>query len=97
MNRRDILLKIAYPLLGAAIFVGIWWIAAACVGVEIILPAPNVVFGRFFGLFADGKFWLSLGYSVGRTLPLRYPLFLRSRLRFRQSFRRRLQAFCDRS
>lgn len=68
MNRRDILLKIAYPLLGAAIFVGIWWIAAACVGVEIILPAPNVVFGRFFGLFADGKFWLSLGYSVGRTL-----------------------------
>ena len=50
------------------IFVAVWWIAAAGVGVEIILPAPDVVFGRFFGLFADGGFWRSLGYSVGRTL-----------------------------
>ena len=61
-------LDILYPLITFAIILGIWAIAAAVIGVEIILPSPGVAFKEFFSLLGEKIFYESLLSTFLRSL-----------------------------
>ena len=61
-------LNILYPLITFALIAGIWAIAAAVIGVEIVLPAPSVAIGEFFSLLSDKIFYASLLSTFLRSL-----------------------------
>ncbi|PWM74559.1 MAG: hypothetical protein DBX59_03260 [Bacillota bacterium] len=69
MKKQDSrVLKIAVPLVTAAIIVGAWAVAAAAVGEPIVLPSPLAVLKEFFLLFADGAFYAGYFATLGRSL-----------------------------
>lgn len=65
---RKILLNIAYPLIVVALVVLVWQIAAATIGVALVLPTPLQAVREFFACFADAKFWEAVGNSMWRSL-----------------------------
>ena len=56
------------PVITLFLLVGVWYIAAAAVGKEVILPTPHVVIKSTFELFADGGFYLALLSSLLKIL-----------------------------
>lgn len=65
---RKILLHIAYPLIVVALVVLIWQIAAAAIGVTLVLPTPAQAVREFFACFGDAAFWEAVGNSMWRSL-----------------------------
>ena len=62
-------MKKAYRVLLPLLFwTGVWQLAAAAVGKELLLPAPLAVGRRLLELCGTGAFWLTAGASLGRIL-----------------------------
>lgn len=59
--------KIIYAVLSAAFWTALWFLSAAIVAKEIILPSPVAVFRRIGELALTGKFWSSIGASILRV------------------------------
>lgn len=68
MKKSEIIKNILYPLLGAIIFVIIWQIAAAIMGVELILPSPISTFESLSELLCSVKFWSASLSTVLRSI-----------------------------
>lgn len=49
-------------------WLGIWWLCAAGVGKELLLPSPAAAFQALWQLAGTEEFWRSLLWSLGRTL-----------------------------
>ena len=60
--------NIVYPILAFAILILIWLIAAKVKNKVLILPMPHIVFQRFFELLGHNDFYISVGWSLLRTL-----------------------------
>ena len=56
------------PVITLFLLVGVWYIVAAAVGKEVILPMPHAVIASTFELFADGGFYLALLSSLLKIL-----------------------------
>ena len=61
---RQNLLKYAIP---PVFWLGVWQLAAWCVGRELLLPGPLSVMGRLPALAGTADFWLSVGATLGRV------------------------------
>lgn len=59
--------KMRRILLPAAFWLGVWWVCALLVGKELILPSPGAVARALAGLLREGRFWRSLGCTLGRV------------------------------
>lgn len=59
--------KVLTTLGVAALWILIWYLAAARVGLELLLPSPEHVFKRFFGLLSESVFWRTMGSSLVRV------------------------------
>lgn len=59
--------KIIYTIISAAFWIALWFVAAAIVAKEVILPSPVVVFQKIGELAATGGFWLTIGRSLLRV------------------------------
>ncbi|MGM9521238.1 MAG: ABC transporter permease [Oscillospiraceae bacterium] len=64
----DKLKKTGRPLAAAAFWLIVWQLAAMAVGQELILPSPVSVLKTLGELCAQGDFWLSALFSLGRIL-----------------------------
>lgn len=53
-------------LLPAAFWLGVWWLCAASVGKELLLPSPAAAFHTLLVLIGTGDFWRSVLMSLGR-------------------------------
>lgn len=51
----------------AAFWILIWYLAAARVGLELLLPSPEHVCRRFLGLLGENVFWRTMGSSLVRV------------------------------
>lgn len=60
--------NIVYPLIGVGVILLVWFIGAAAVGIEMILPTPARAFEEFFRLFGEKEFWTAVGNTLARTL-----------------------------
>ena len=58
------LLNAAAPL---AFWLGVWALASAAVGRELLLPGPLSVGGRLLALAGGTDFWLSVGATLARV------------------------------
>jgi NitT/TauT family transport system permease protein len=58
------IVKKFYPLLAVALFFAVWWIAAAVVGADIILPSPWRALKEFFVLMGSSCFYISIGLTL---------------------------------
>ena len=56
------------PLVGLAIFVGIWFLAASVIGISLILPTPIQTLSGFFSLLKQAAFYVAIGKTLARTL-----------------------------
>ena len=54
-------------VISLAFWLGVWQLAAICVGKELILPTPLAVVKVLIKLCASGSFWLSAGLSLARV------------------------------
>ena len=68
--------NLIYPILGAAAFILLWLIAAAAIGAEIILPAPDRAAVALFELLKSGAFWVDLAGTLDRSLKSFFLSFL---------------------
>lgn len=59
--------KWIYRLLPAAFWLGVWWLCAAAVGRELLLPTPAAVFHTLWTLMGTEGFWRSVLMSLGRV------------------------------
>lgn len=57
-----------YPMLALAIVLAVWAICAKTYGNPLVLPAPDVTLREFFKLFSTNLFWISIGWSLLRTI-----------------------------
>ena len=64
---RKITKKILTTLVVAAFWILLWYLAAARVGLELLLPSPVHVFRRFFELLGDSVFYKTMGGSILRV------------------------------
>lgn len=60
--------RVTRPLLVAAAWVIVWWVAALVVGSRLLLPTPGAVAARFVELAGTPEFWATVGYSLVRIL-----------------------------
>lgn len=60
--------NICYPILALGIILAIWAIVAKVKDNALVLPMPSVVLKRFFTLGDEKGFWISVGYSLYRTI-----------------------------
>ena len=68
MDRKRIVENIVAPLVGLAAFIGIWYAAAAWIGVSIILPSPTETLSSFFRLLGSSVFYVAVGHTLLRTI-----------------------------
>ena len=68
MDKKRVITNVLAPIAGLAIFILIWYICAAAIGISIILPTPVETLREFFRLLSDGRFYLVVGHTLGRTL-----------------------------
>ncbi|NLF80557.1 MAG: ABC transporter permease subunit [Clostridia bacterium] len=61
-------LRIVKGLAVLAFWLCVWWLAAAAVDREFLLPAPAAVAGRFLALVSTADFWLVTGASLLRIV-----------------------------
>ncbi len=59
--------KIQKVIIPAAFWVLVWWLCAALVGRELILPSPAAAVGALWELAETGEFWRCLGMSLVRV------------------------------
>ena len=64
----EICSNIFYPMLALAIVLAVWAICAKAYGNPLVLPAPDVTLREFFKMFAQKLFWVSIGWSLLRTI-----------------------------
>ena len=64
----EICSNIFYPMLALAIVLAVWAICAKAYGNPLVLPAPDVTLREFFKMFGEKVFWVSIGWSILRTL-----------------------------
>ncbi len=50
----------------AVFWLGVWWLCAAVVGKELLLPSPAAAFHALWQLAGTGGFWRSVLMSLGR-------------------------------
>ncbi len=62
------LLKVLRRLAVLVFWLAVWFLAAAAVGQELLLPGPLQVAGRLAAFAGTGDFWLTLGHSILRIL-----------------------------
>lgn len=60
--------NICYPILALGIIFAIWAIVAKVKDNALVFPMPSVVLERFFTLGSEEGFWISVGYSLYRTI-----------------------------
>lgn len=60
--------NIFYPLLALAIVLAIWAICSKAYNKPLVLPEPGITLKAFFSLFSKEIFWISIGWSVLRTV-----------------------------
>lgn len=60
--------KVLKNLIAAAFWLGLWWLLAAVVGKNLLLPAPPTVLKRLWELIASAQFWAITATSLGRIL-----------------------------
>ena len=60
--------NIFYPLMALALVLAIWAITAKAYNKPLVLPAPVATLKVFFEMFAEESFWVSIGWSLLRTL-----------------------------
>lgn len=68
MVKRIINNNVFKGIVSAVFWIGIWWILSAFVGKSIILPSPYQTVKTLFVLVAEGNFWVSCLYTVGRIM-----------------------------
>ena len=68
MDNKRILTNIVAPIIGLVLFILVWYIAAAAVGISILLPTPIETLKEFFLLFGSSKFYLAIGSTLLRTI-----------------------------
>ncbi len=59
--------KVLTTIAVAAFWILIWYLAAARVGLELLLPSPAHVCRRFFELLYESVFWRTMGSSLIRV------------------------------
>ena len=64
---KNIAKKILTTLAVAAFWIFLWYLAAARVGLELLLPSPVHVFRRFFELLGESVFYKTMGGSLLRV------------------------------
>ncbi len=57
-----------YTVAGAALFVAVWWIAAAAYGKDLVFPTPAAAFKELWGELSSEYFWKSFFLSVLRSI-----------------------------
>ncbi len=57
-----------FPLLSLALFIVVWYCAAAAIKSEFLLPKPTVVAKEFIAALSSSKFYASLFTTAGRAL-----------------------------
>ena len=67
-SKAELIGNIAYPVIGAGVFLLIWFIAAEITDMEIILPAPARAFEEFFELLGTKEFYVAVGGTLVRAL-----------------------------
>ncbi len=60
--------KILFPLISVSAVIAIFYIIAAIVGDDMIIPSPTAVFAEFFSLFTKKVFYSELLANLLRTL-----------------------------
>ena len=65
---KKILADCIYPFAVFAAVLAVWWIAAAAIGVALILPTPLEAVRELFACFAESAFWTALGNSLWRSV-----------------------------
>ncbi len=68
MNKKRVIENVAAPLVGVVLFIAIWYIVAAAIGIKIILPSPTDTIKGFFSLLGEKLFYVSVGRTLLRTL-----------------------------
>ena len=68
MNGKRAVENILAPIVGLAVFIGIWYACSEAIGIEIILPSPTDTAIGFFSLLGQGGFYLALAHTLGRAL-----------------------------
>lgn len=61
------ILNIMYPFIVILAIILIWTITSLIIGVELILPKPNIVFKDFFKYFTESQIYISLGFTLLRS------------------------------
>lgn len=64
---KKILSDVLYPLVVVAAVVGVWAIAAAAMGVSMILPTPVEAVREFFAYLGSASFWRAIGNTAWRA------------------------------
>lgn len=59
--------KIIFPLLSIAAIIAVWFICAAIIDAEVILPSPSVTFKEFLAIITSAEFYASIGYTLLRA------------------------------
>ena len=67
-SKAELIGNIAYPVIGAGVFLLIWFIAAEITDMEIILPAPARAFEEIFDLLGTKEFYVAVGGTLVRAL-----------------------------
>ena len=60
--------RVLLPLAVGLFWLGVWALASALVGRELLLPSPLQVLRRFLALAGTGAFWLTVATSILRVL-----------------------------
>ena len=67
-SKAELIGNIAYPVIGAGVFLLVWFVAAEITDMEIILPAPSRAFEEFFTLLGTKDFYVAVGGTLARAL-----------------------------
>jgi len=59
--------KLQSIMIPAAFWLLVWWLCAALVGKELLLPTPAAAFRALLTLAGTGAFWRSVLWSLGRV------------------------------
>ena len=68
MTRSTVKRNILRVLLPLLFWLAVWYLAAAKIGQELILPSPVSALKTFIRLCGEKNFWLSAAYSLGRIM-----------------------------
>ena len=67
-KRKSIIENLVYPVIAAVLIFFLWWLIAFIEKNPLILPTPIEVFSALAVLMGESSFWISVGWTVLRTL-----------------------------